>query len=423
MDETVGKDVYQDIAEEYAAVIDAKDANAHYEEPAMLSMMPDVASMRVLDAGCGPGVYSEWLLDHGAEVTGVDYSERMVGLARKRTGGRGTFHVADLSEPMEFLPDAGFDMVVTPLVLDYIRDWVPALQEFNRVLKEGGLLLLSCGHPCFSRNSESLDDYFTVRRVEERWGSGFSKPFSMPRFHRPLSSILSALTGAGFASTRIVEPRPTPHIKRTDPDFYHRLLKRPLFLCVLATKTGPPQNRVIEVVPYDEEWQRQFEGIRDVLAGHLHSLVQAIEHVGSTSVPGLAAKPILDIDIVISGRDRLGDVVTALSEVGYYHQGDLGIAGREAFARKDIEVPWDGSDRVRPPHHLYVCGATCLELASHLTFRDYLRQHPEDAAEYGDVKMRAARLHPHDIDAYMAEKAACVERIVRVARELAEGTQ
>lgn len=323
MENSVGREVYEDIAEEYASIIDSKDANAYYEKPAMLSMMPDVAGLRILDAGCGPGVYSEWLLDHDADVTGVDYSEKMIELAKRRTGGRGSFRVADLSKPLDFFPNSTFDMVVSPLVLDYIRDWVLTLQEFNRVLTR------------FSREKRA-------------------------------------------------------------------------------------RNRLIQVVPYKNEWGKQFEEIRDVLAMHLSSIILCIEHVGSTSVPGLAAKPILDIDIVISKHDNLDMVVRVLSQIGYYHQGDLGIVGRETFARKDNKVPWGNSDRNWPQHHLYVCDKNCRQLISHIAFRNYLRQNPEDAKEYSNVKMRAAKNHPHDIGGYMEEKAECVEQIIRKARILEE---
>jgi GrpB-like predicted nucleotidyltransferase (UPF0157 family) len=175
---------------------------------------------------------------------------------------------------------------------------------------------------------------------------------------------------------------------------------------------------VIKVVPYDEEWKQQFEDIRNVLSKQLGPIALGIEHVGSTSVPGLAAKPILDIDIVISSRDDLREVVKALSTIGYYHQGDGGVVGREQFAHQDEKVPWDGSDRTWPQHIVYVCDKTCHQLVSHLALRNYLRQNPEDVREYSDVKTRAANLYPHDIHGYWEEKAECVELIITKAKGL-----
>jgi len=180
-----------------------------------------------------------------------------------------------------------------------------------------------------------------------------------------------------------------------------------------------PVKRVIEVVPYNHEWKIQFEQIRDVLAKHLGSLVLGIEHVGSTSVPGLASKPILDIDIFISSRDELQNVINALSQLGYDHKGDLGIAGREAFSRRDKMVPYDGSNREwEVHHHLYVCARDSKELISHIAFRNYLRQNPEEVLEYSNVKKRAAKFYPHDIEGYMAYKAECIELILSKTKGL-----
>ncbi len=179
------------------------------------------------------------------------------------------------------------------------------------------------------------------------------------------------------------------------------------------------KKRVIKVIPYTNEWRDQFEGIRNVLVERLDSLILGVEHVGSTSVPGLAAKPILDIDVIISDRDKLDIVMEALSQLGYDHKGDLGIAGREAFSRRDNKVPWDGTGRIwNVHHHLYVCAKNSSELIQHIAFRDYLKHNPEDAREYADVKMRAAENYPHDIEGYMAEKAECIERILEKAKNL-----
>ena len=113
-------EAYETLAESYAAGIDSKPENAYYEMPATLSLLPDVKGKRVLDAGCGPGQYAEWLVDRGAIVTAVDASPKMVKLARDRLRGRAVVQQADLSEPLT-LPDNSFDIVLCPLVLDHIK--------------------------------------------------------------------------------------------------------------------------------------------------------------------------------------------------------------------------------------------------------------------------------------------------------------
>ena len=151
------------------------------------------------------------------------------------------------------------------------------------------------------------------------------------------------------------------------------------------------------VSPWQPEWQTCFNQLRDGILSQLEGLVVAIEHVGSTSVPGLAAKPILDVDVVIPNRDVFGQVKAKLEEIGYFHRGNLGVSGREAFGY--TEKP--GLMR----HHLYVLVQDSEELKRHLGFRDWLRAHPEDAEEYARVKIDAAERYPDDIDAYIEAKS------------------
>jgi GrpB-like predicted nucleotidyltransferase (UPF0157 family) len=172
----------------------------------------------------------------------------------------------------------------------------------------------------------------------------------------------------------------------------------------------------VVVVAFDPEWPMMFEALRGVYARVLGGHVEAIEHVGSTAVTGLAAKPIIDIDVVIRSRDALTDVVSRLGAVGYRHQGDLGVPGREAFSRNGAEdVPRDIAARRWPDHNLYVCAADCPELSRHLLFRDWLRAHPLRAAQYGALKQRLAQVHCEDRDAYTLAKTEFIEAVLREA--------
>ena len=163
------------------------------------------------------------------------------------------------------------------------------------------------------------------------------------------------------------------------------------------------KTETVQVVPYDPNWPSEFEAVRRELSQALGPLALSIEHVGSTSVPGLCAKPILDIDVVMENYDVFPQVLDALAKIGYRHEGNLGIPEREAFC-------YTGKDHLRK-HHLYVCPASSPELHRHLTFRDYLRTHPQDAAQYGRVKKTAAKLYPRDIDSYLRYKSACIRQI------------
>jgi GrpB-like predicted nucleotidyltransferase (UPF0157 family) len=176
------------------------------------------------------------------------------------------------------------------------------------------------------------------------------------------------------------------------------------------------RSKQVVVVPFDPEWPMTFEALRTVYASVLSGHVAAIEHVGSTAVTGLAAKPIIDIDVVIRSRDALAEVVSRLAAVGYRHQGDLGVSGREAFSRNGAEdVPREGTARRWPDHNLYACAADCPELRRHLLFRDWLRGHPGRAAEYGALKQHLAQVHREDRDAYTLGKTEFIEAVLAEA--------
>lgn len=159
------------------------------------------------------------------------------------------------------------------------------------------------------------------------------------------------------------------------------------------------------VVEYDPEWPLVFERLRGRLAESLGTLPVSIEHVGSTSVPGAAAKPIIDIDVVMSSADDLGRAIELLAKVGYRHVGDLGISGREAF----------DSPAGLPAHHLYVVVFGGREYVRHVRFRDYLRKHPEAVERYSALKKMLAVRFRDDREAYTEAKAAFVEEMLRKA--------
>ena len=159
------------------------------------------------------------------------------------------------------------------------------------------------------------------------------------------------------------------------------------------------------VLPYDAAWKTAFEAIKSEIESAVGDLVLGIEHVGSTSVEGLSAKPCIDIDVVIEDYGVFEEVVRRLADIGYIHEGDLGIPDREAFCYSD-----------KPhlmTHHLYVCPRYSRELHRHITFRDYLRSNPKAVKQYGAVKEEGARLFPDDIEGYIAHKTPCIEELYR----------
>jgi GrpB-like predicted nucleotidyltransferase (UPF0157 family) len=135
----------------------------------------------------------------------------------------------------------------------------------------------------------------------------------------------------------------------------------------------------ILIVDYDPAWQTEFERLRERAARAVGEVAVSIEHVGSTAVPGLAAKPVIDLVVVVRPGE-VGTAIERLAAIGYVHKGDLGVEGREAFG-----VP-TGERR----HHLYVCPEDSRELRAQLAFRDRLRSEPELASTYADLKRQLA---------------------------------
>lgn len=160
--------------------------------------------------------------------------------------------------------------------------------------------------------------------------------------------------------------------------------------------------RHVVVVDYDPAWPAAFEELRERMWPEICDVADSIEHVGSTAVPGLAAKPIVDLTIVVPTADAMGTVITRLASLGYQHQGDLGVPGREAFANSP------GG----PAHHLYAAIRGNLGLRNHLAIRDHLRAHPECARAYGELKKELAARFPDDIDAYIEGKSNFLQDIL-----------
>ena len=162
-----------------------------------------------------------------------------------------------------------------------------------------------------------------------------------------------------------------------------------------------PNPVIIE--DYDPRWPQLFEMLRSPIAAVLDGLAISIEHVGSTAVPGLAAKPVIDIDVLLKSSTELAVVIRKLTDLGYEHRGDLGVNGREAFRANSAVVQ----------HHLYVCPLGSLEFERHIAFRNYLRAHPADANAYALLKRRLARKFGSDREGYNEAKTEFVQRILR----------
>ena len=169
------------------------------------------------------------------------------------------------------------------------------------------------------------------------------------------------------------------------------------------------RTKRVVVEKWNQQWKYEYEKIVASLGKDIIYNSIKIEHVGSTSVEGLSAKPVIDFDIVIE-KDKFAIIKELLNKKGYEHEGDLGIEGREAFS-------YSGKEELMT-HHLYVCPKNSKELFKHITFRNFLENNPALAAEYSKVKEQAAVLYPDDIDKYMEFKSEIIEKIYKKCRLL-----
>jgi len=228
-------DAYDSMAEAYAAAIEENPRSIYYERPAIVELLPDVSGRRVLDAGCGPGVMVEWFLARGADVVGVDASASMLKLAGQRVGDAATLHLADLERPMPFLEDSSFEVILSSGTLGYIRDWLALFREFFRVLRSGGCVVFSVGHPCSEYTLNETDDYFLTELRDYTW-RGLGAPIVVPCYRRPLADMIGPMIRAGFCIERVIEPVPTEEFAGVKPEDYAELMRRPRVLCVRVRK-------------------------------------------------------------------------------------------------------------------------------------------------------------------------------------------
>jgi len=161
---------------------------------------------------------------------------------------------------------------------------------------------------------------------------------------------------------------------------------------------------------YDPIWTLQFLDLKQTLLRALQAIDVQIEHVGSTSVQGLAAKPIIDIDIVYRRAETWPKILQALNKLDYSHVGDQGLVGREVFKRKIPAPEHTVLDRFK--HHLYVCPGQSQELQRHLYFRNYLRAHEEARNKYAELKRAIAEKAAQDRKVYAQLKETMARKFI-----------
>jgi GrpB-like predicted nucleotidyltransferase (UPF0157 family) len=165
--------------------------------------------------------------------------------------------------------------------------------------------------------------------------------------------------------------------------------------------------RRVEVVPYDPEWNQKYENEARIIKSIFKKEIFATHHFGSTAIPGISAKPIIDILVEVCDIHRIDKYNKDMIEQGYIPKGESGIPNRRLFIK--------GSEEFRISHiHVFQKGDS--EITRHLKFRDYMIAHPKDAQEYSQLKERLAREHPENIDGYIDGKAAFIKKLDKMAK-------
>ena len=221
---------YQEIADSYAEQVPDKDFNAHYDRPAILSLLDkNIKGQNILDAGCGTGIYSEILSDRSAIVTGIDQSENMLFHARSRNmNNKSKFIKANFEEPLSFFKESEFDGILSTLAISYVKDLSVLFKDFNRILKKNAWLVFSTEHPFFTFQYHKLVNYFDIQSVSCKWKGFNNKPIEMFSYHHSLGYICESLSSNGFIIEKIVEAKPTKDFQNQKD--YDKLNNFPAFI-------------------------------------------------------------------------------------------------------------------------------------------------------------------------------------------------
>jgi GrpB-like predicted nucleotidyltransferase (UPF0157 family) len=167
----------------------------------------------------------------------------------------------------------------------------------------------------------------------------------------------------------------------------------------------PASITIIEQVPYDPGWKESYQKESTTLREALGDEVISIHHIGSTSIPGITAKPVIDILVGVRKIEDIDHYNDAMARIGYEARGEFGLPGRRFFVKG---VP-------KRKYNVHIYQADDMEMGRHLAFRDYMIDHPDDAKEYSELKQRLALQYKGDMDGYCDGKDAFVKDMEKKA--------
>ena len=228
--------LYTTHAADYEKAILNNVYNAHYERPSMLAMLPDLKGKTLLDLGCGPGVYAEFFLENGAEVTAYDVSPQMIDILDKKFGSAVKSNCADISFGLPLERALSFDIVVSSLAIHYIEDLSFLFKDVARVLKDDGSFFFSTQHPMVDYLSSPSGDYHSRELLKQQWNT-IGQPLPVQFYRRSLTELFGVISSVGMCVTSLSEGAPSEALKEIAPDSYEHLSRKPAFLFIECRKT------------------------------------------------------------------------------------------------------------------------------------------------------------------------------------------
>lgn len=206
--------------------------NAHFERPNTLELIGDVSGKKVLDLGCGSGLYAQILLARGASaVTCIDASQEMIEIVKGKLGETVSAYAQDLSKGLPEEEDAQYDVVICPLMIHYIQDLRPLFNDVKRVLKAGGEFVFSTHHRFADFECSVSGNYYDKELVEDMWNT-IGDPVPVAFYRRSLQDITDAITESRMAILALSEGKVNDKIREISEEHYQRLSTFPNFIFI-----------------------------------------------------------------------------------------------------------------------------------------------------------------------------------------------
>ncbi|MHA1348033.1 MAG: GrpB family protein [Candidatus Heimdallarchaeaceae archaeon] len=165
---------------------------------------------------------------------------------------------------------------------------------------------------------------------------------------------------------------------------------------------------VVKLNDYDPQWKSLFEKESALILSVAEEVIEDIQHIGSTAIPGVVAKPIIDVLLAINSLSNIKKLTDLLTPIGFVYRGEQGIPDRHLFVK--------GGEDYRT-HHLHVVVKEHSEWLKHILFRDYLRKHPKDVEKYSKLKLDLLKKYEFEREKYTESKSDFIEKILEKAKQ------